>query len=244
MGKESAAIETKPVITDVLHEAQSLEQSGKSEQAKALYRQLVLEHADSPDVMQWQKRVESINMELLFSPAVTEKSVLYEIKPGDTLSRIAKEHGTTVELIMKANGLSTTMIMPGRQLKVWNAPFTILVDKSQNSLILRSGDDVIKTYVVSTGKDNSTPVGTFTIVNKLTDPTWFRAGAVVPPSSPENILGTRWLGFDLAGYGIHGTTEPEKLGQQVTLGCVRMANPEVEELYTIVPVGTEVIVTD
>jgi lipoprotein-anchoring transpeptidase ErfK/SrfK len=123
-------------------------------------------------------------------------------------------------------------------------PFSILVDKSQNILILKSNEEVIKTYIVSTGANNSTPTGTFKIINKIPHPTWFKAGAVVPAGTPDNILGTRWLGFDLPGYGIHGTTEPQSLGQQVTQGCVRMANLEVEELYTIIPVGTEVTIID
>jgi len=67
---------------------------------------------------------------------------------------------------------------------------------------------------------------------------------VVPPESPQNVLGTRWLGFDLQGYGIHGTVEPETIGQQVTAGCVRMVNEQVEELYTIVPIGTKVKIVD
>jgi lipoprotein-anchoring transpeptidase ErfK/SrfK len=118
------------------------------------------------------------------------------------------------------------------------------VDKSQNLLFLKRNGEVVKTYVVSTGKDNSTPIGTFKIVNKLENPTWYKAGAVIPPDSPDNILGSRWLGFDLKGYGIHGTTEPNNLGEQVTLGCVRMKNQEVEELFDIVPLGTEVIIID
>ncbi|MCU0666368.1 MAG: L,D-transpeptidase [Candidatus Omnitrophica bacterium] len=105
-------------------------------------------------------------------------------------------------------------------------------------------NEVVKTYTVSTGANNCTPVGTFKIVNKIVDPTWYKAGAVVASGAPENILGTRWMGLDLKSYGIHGTTEPKNLGKQVTAGCVRMANPEVEELYTIVPVGTEVTIVD
>ncbi|MGE5197528.1 MAG: L,D-transpeptidase, partial [Deltaproteobacteria bacterium] len=85
---------------------------------------------------------------------------------------------------------------------------------------------------------------TFKIINKLANPTWFKAGAIVPADSPENVLGTRWLGFDLAGYGIHGTKDPQSLGKQVTQGCVRLSNSEVEELYTIVPEGTEVTIID
>jgi lipoprotein-anchoring transpeptidase ErfK/SrfK len=52
------------------------------------------------------------------------------------------------------------------------------------------------------------------------------------------------MGFELAGYGIHGTVDPQSLGKQVTQGCVRMANNEVEELYSIVPEGTEVAIVD
>ena len=194
--------------------------------------------------MNWQKKLEAINIKLLFSPALTPRSMSYQIKPGDTLSKIAKTFNTTVELIKKSNGIPNDKILPGRDIKVWNAPFTILVDKSQNILILKTDEEVIKTYIVSTGTDNSTPVGNFKITTKLVNPTWFKAGAVVPADSPENILGSRWMGFNLAGYGIHGTTEPEELGKQVTHGCVRMSNSDVEELYTIVPIGTEVTIVD
>lgn len=211
---------------------------------KDTYQKLINEFPEQDAVMSWQKKIEDINMRLLFSPSLTPRTALYEIRPGDSLAKIANEFKTTTDLIMKSNNLSDTKILPGKKIKVWIAPFNILVDKSQNVLTLKSGEEIIKTYVVSTGKDNSTPVGNFKIINKLMNPTWFKAGAAVPADSPENILGTRWLGFNLAGYGIHGTTEPESLGSQVTQGCVRMANHEVEELYTIVPVGTEVTIAD
>jgi lipoprotein-anchoring transpeptidase ErfK/SrfK len=121
----------------------------------------------------------------------------------------------------------------------------VFVDKSQNILILKDGADVVKVYNVSTGANNSSPVGEFTITSKLKDPVWFNKGIVVPPESPANVLGTRWLGFEEApGYGIHGTVEPDKIGQQVTAGCVRMRNEEVEELYSILPMGTKVTIVD
>ena len=194
--------------------------------------------------MSWQKKAEELNIKLLFSPIITSKSALYEIKPGDTLIKIAKEFKTTVEFIMKSNNIADDKIIPGKKIKIWTSPFSILVDKSQNTLMLKSEEDIIKTYTVATGANNSSPVGTFKIVNKLPHPTWFKAGAVVASGSPENILGTRWLGFDLAGYGIHGTTDPQSLGLQVTQGCVRMSNADVEELYTLVPVATEVTIVE
>lgn len=230
--------------TELANLAKSFEEKGNTKEARAAYQQLINDFPGAQSVASWQKKSEELNIKLLFSPALTKESVLYEITPGDSLYKIAKRFNTTVELIKACNNLKEDKIVVGRKLKIWIQPFTILVDKSQNTLLLNSGDEIIKSYIVATGADNSTPVGTFKITTKLVNPTWFKAGAVVPPESPENILGTRWLGLDVTGYGIHGTTDPHTLGQQVTQGCVRMANQEVEELYTIVPVGTEVTIVD
>ncbi|MFA5101161.1 MAG: L,D-transpeptidase family protein [Candidatus Omnitrophota bacterium] len=212
--------------------------------ARTLYKK-ALEDIDDPNALKdIEKKIEDLNMKILFSPLVDNWSTQYTVKPGDTLAKIAKEYGTTTELIMASNDLDSTTIRVGQGLKVTICKFSISVDKSQNTLLLKVGNDIVKTYVVSTGKNNNTPVGTFKIVNKLPNPTWFKTGAVIPAESPENVLGTRWMGFDLKGYGIHGTTAPQDLGKQVTAGCVRMKNDEVEELYTIVPVGTEVTIVD
>lgn len=240
------AVETGSVFskTSLLNQARSLQAKGQLREAKEKYQQLINEFPNSSEVMNWQKKLEDINMKLLFSPEITPKSVLYEVKPGDSLIKIARAHKTTVDLIVKSNNLANNTIIPGKKLKIWTAPFSIVVDKSDNTLILKADEEIIKTYTVSTGKNNCTPVGNFKIINKLTNPSWFKAGAVVPAGSPENILGTRWLGLDLRSYGIHGTTEPQSLGRQVTQGCVRMANQDVEELYSIIPEGTEVTIVN
>jgi len=78
----------------------------------------------------------------------------------------------------------------------------------------------------------------------LQKPLWYRVGAVVPADSQDYELGTRWLGLSIDGYGIHGTKDPSSIGKQATLGCVRMINGDVEELFAIVPSGTEVVVVD
>ncbi|MFA4888078.1 MAG: L,D-transpeptidase family protein [Candidatus Omnitrophota bacterium] len=230
----------------MLVQVQEEEAKGNLLAAKAAYQELVSNHFNSPEVMNWQKKIEAINVRLLFSSVVTPGSKLYEIKPGDTLSKIAREFKTTADLIKKSNNFSDDRINPGRKIKVWTQPFNVLVDKSQNILILESGGEVIKVYIVSTGMNNSTPVGNFKITDKIVNPPWFKPGEPepIPPGSPENILGTRWLQLDIPSYGIHGTTDPKSLGKQVTQGCVRMANADVEELYAIVPVGTEVTIAD
>ena len=113
--------------------------------------------------------------------------------------------------------------------------------------------NVIKVYYkIGVGRQDRTPVGKFVIDLKEFEPDWWRPGKLVPFGEPENVLGTRWLGLTpiegtstgLRGYGIHGTWEPETVGTAASQGCVRMVNPEVEELYNIVPIGTKVVIEE
>lgn len=180
----------------------------------------------------------------LFSKAPDAQSTVYTVKSGDNFTLIAKKHGVTIDLIKKVNGLESDRLVPDMKLKIPTQRFSLVVDKSQNTLLLKGDEEILKTYVVSTGTNNSTPVGVFKITDKIINPTWYKAGAVVPPGAAENELGARWLGISQKGYGIHGTIRPEQLGQQATAGCVRMSNSEVEELYAIVPSGTEVTILD
>lgn len=192
-----------------------------------------------------QEELENNNIQMLYSPSLTPDSISYEVQKGDTLAKIAKKFSTTQDLIIKANNLKNPKVVPlGRNLKVHNEKISIAVDKSQNILTLKSGDRILKTYHVSTGLNNCTPTGAFKVVNKIINPPWYTAGGVIPPDSPKNILGSRWLGLSLKGYGIHGTTEPQSIGKQATSGCVRMKNSDVEELYGIVPEGAEVVIVD
>ena len=131
------------------------------------------------------------------------------------------------------------------KLKISKAVYSVIIDKSENALKLFSDKELLKTYPVATGRvGHPTPIGSFTIVNKLVNPTWYKAGAVVAPDSPDNILGSRWLGFSLPGYGIHGTTLPETIGKAASEGCVRMYNKDVEELFSVVPLNITVTIVD
>lgn len=208
-----------------------LQQKPKGKKAKIIREKILKAYGD-------------LNIKIIFSKVLTPDSFFYTVETGDTLKEIAKKHETTIELLKKSNGLSNDRILPGMKLKVHKGRFSISVKKRSNTLHLSSNKKHLKTYRVSTGANGSTPVGTFIINNKLKDPAWFYAGVVAPPGSSENILGTRWLGFDKPSYGIHGTTLPETIGTQASKGCVRMLNTDVEELYELVPLGTKVIVKE
>jgi LysM repeat protein len=226
----------------LLGEARGLVERGELLEAREGYLKFLEQTPGHPLQLEARRELEALNIQILFSRVPTSDSLLYEVKAGDTLSGIAKTYGTTTELLMRTNELKTTTIYPGMKLKVNQAKLSVLVNTQEKKLYLKKDEEIIKTYLIAAGTDGLTPPGDFTIVNKLENPTWFHAGAIVPPGSPENILGTRWLGFSIPGYGIHGTTRPESIGTDATAGCIRMYNQDVEELYSIIPVGTTVMI--
>lgn len=182
-----------------------------------------------------------IHTQLMFSPAPMAEKVDYVIQPGDTLGGIAKQHGTTVELVMKGNLLSRANIRPGDRLRILNGKFRVAVSIKARELTVFLNDHFYKRYRVGTGKYEKTPTGDFQITDRIVQPTWWRAdGKAIPYGDPENVLGTHWLALNVRGYGIHGTWEPETIGLAESAGCIRLLNSDIEELFTLLPVGTPV----
>lgn len=224
--------------------AEIYEKINYPDKARDTYKEIVEYFPSLDAISEIHNKLEGLNIKILFSPIITKESFQYEIKPNDTLGQIAGKYRTTVGLLKKSNNLNSDIIIPGKFLKIPKSTFSVLIDKSQNLVFLKSEGEIIKTYTASTGENNSTPVGTFKIEEKLISPVWYKIGAVVSPDSPEYELGTRWMGLSVSGYGIHGTKDPRTIGKHITKGCIRLLNKDVEELYTILPSGTEVIIVD
>ena len=116
----------------------------------------------------------------------------------------------------------------------------IVVSIPDRKLAIMEGDRVIRVYPTAVGAPASpSPSGSFTIVTRIPDPTWYTRGRIVPPGK-GNPLGTRWLGLSLPGYGIHGTNAPASIGRKASHGCIRMRNRDVEQLFELVEVGDPV----
>ncbi|MDD2237145.1 MAG: L,D-transpeptidase family protein [Kiritimatiellae bacterium] len=184
-----------------------------------------------------------VNTSLVFAPYPMEEKVDYTVSRGDTLAVLAKKYKTTVELIQKGNNLRGSLIRLGDRFRILNGTFSMVVDKNDNDLVLYLNDRFFKRYRVGTGEFARTPEGEFQITDRVAQPTWWRPdGKRVPYGDPENLLGTHWLSLNIRGYGLHGTWEPESVGKQSSAGCVRMLNEDIEEIYTLVPVGTTVTI--
>lgn len=130
-------------------------------------------------------------------------------------------------------------------------PTFLTLDRSNYQLKFWKDLKLTKTYTVAVGQAGlETPAGTYNIQSKQVDPVWTvpnsawagdQAGEVVPGGTPENPLKARWMGiFD--GAGIHGTDDTGSLGSAASHGCVRMAIPDVIDLYDRVDVGTPIYI--
>ena len=167
-------------------------------------------------------------------------SKAYEVARGDSVTRIGQKFLITKELLMKLNGLASPGIAAGQQMKVVQGPVNIEISKGRHELQAWLGDICVRAYQVGIGKGNSTPEGTFVVKNKMINPPYqpqhkpkseHRDGG-----APDNPLGSRWI--DIGNhYGIHGTIDPASIGRDVSEGCIRMHNKEVEELYDLTVQG-------
>ena len=130
-------------------------------------------------------------------------------------------------------------------------PVVLVADRNAFQLRLYKNLQLARQYTVAVGALGfDTPAGLYHIQNKAVDPPWSvpnsdwagdLAGTVVPGGVPENPLKARWLGI-YDGAGIHGTDQTYSLGTAASHGCIRMAIPDVIELYDQVPVGAPIYI--
>jgi len=128
---------------------------------------------------------------------------------------------------------------------------TIIIETAERHLYLIESETRALRYGIGVGREGFTRAGLLPISRKVEWPDWkpppdlierqpylprFMAGG------PGNPLGARALYLGATEYRIHGTNQPQTIGQAVSSGCFRLANPQVIDLFDRVPVGTKVVI--
>ena len=235
-------------LQETLQQAYECLQKDKKYDARNLYSQALFMETSEERRQLIRRHLEELNNVLVFSAATSPDLLTYNVQKGDNLAKIARQHNTTAELLMRFNRKSSPLLRVGEPLRVLKGKTGLLVDKSDFTLTLLLDGHYLKQYPVGLGKSDKTPEGRFIVEIKMKEPTWFSPldGKVYAYGSPQNLLGTRWMGFQnqpgLSGYGIHGTAEPDSIGTESSNGCIRMLSQDVEELYDYITPGTEVII--
>lgn len=238
-----------------IQEAVNLLESGQRVQARAALNQLL---GDSDgDLSSYQAQIirdemSKLNEVLIFSPRIFKDDQLvasYIVKAGEYLGQVAPRYGIPYQFVEVINGVDARRLSLGRQLKVVNGPFHVVVSKSQFRLDVFL-DDIngapvyIRSFPVGLGADDSTPVGRWVVRagSKQKDPAWTSpTGVHFASSDPKNPIGKYWIGLrgddeqtqHLSGYGIHGTVEPQTIGKEASLGCIRLYADDIELIFAM-----------
>ncbi|SDH64535.1 L,D-transpeptidase family protein [Alteribacillus bidgolensis] len=160
--------------------------------------------------------------------------MIHTVKPGETLTQISRDYRTPLTAIISANPMiNPNVIYPGQSIMIpgfpdpHTLPYQIEVSINNRWLRLLRDGVLQKQYPIAVGRILfETPIGNFIVINKAPD--------------PGGPFGTMWMSLSKQHYGIHGTNDPSSIGQAVSRGCIRMYNQDVEELASIIPIGTPV----
>jgi lipoprotein-anchoring transpeptidase ErfK/SrfK len=185
-----------------------------------------------------------------------------------SLDKVKERTGVQVRAVALQRRIAQALTVPGvdrqvkaavriTQPKVTQAelaqkyPSILVADRANFKLRFYRNLELQKEYTVAVGALGfDTPAGLYHIQNKAVNPAWSvpnsdwagsLAGTVVPGGVPENPLKARWMGI-YDGAGIHGTDQTYSLGTAASHGCIRMAIPDVIELYDQVPVGAPIYI--
>ncbi|MCR8631125.1 L,D-transpeptidase family protein [Paenibacillus radicis (ex Xue et al. 2023)] len=116
-------------------------------------------------------------------------------------------------------------------MKPLTEPIRIVVDKTNHRLAVISGQMIVRSYPVGLGA-NKTPEGTFEISEKVRNPN----------GKSNGDFGSRGMTLSDTLYAIHGTNKPASIEKDQSLGCIRMLQEDVEELFDMAPLGTSVTI--
>lgn len=108
-------------------------------------------------------------------------------------------------------------------------PLRIVVDKDAHVLAVVSGKIILRSYKIGLG-GSKTPEGTYQISDKV----------INPNGRDDGEFGSRGMQLSDTNYAIHGTNEPDSIGKDESLGCIRMLKKDIEELFDLMPRGSKV----
>ena len=130
-------------------------------------------------------------------------------------------------------------------------PGTIVINSTERRLYYVMSDGKAMRYGVGVGRPGFDWAGSQSITRKAEWPGWTPPAQMLKrrpdlprhmAGGPDNPLGARAMYLGSTLYRIHGSNEPETIGQAVSSGCIRMLNEDVIDLYDRAKVGTRVVV--
>lgn len=158
------------------------------------------------------------------------KPLLIQLRNRESLGKLDGDSRTENEGT-KGNSQTQQEKSQAGAMPYFTQPLEVIVDLKQHRLAVVSGKVILRSYPVGLGGDR-TPEGIYKISDKV----------VNPNGRDDGDFGSRGMQLSDTNYAIHGTNEPDSIGKDESLGCIRMLGEDVEELFDLIPMGTKVTV--
>lgn len=218
----------------------------------AIFGQLSSYQADAEE---FNASIKRYNYRLPDLTVVGSPTVL-KLKPKDTMLDIARRFGLGYNEVDLLYPRMDAWVPPdGKRITLptfWIIPPTqheqLVINVAELRLyFFEKSSSTVQTNPIGIGDEGwETPLGTFNIVEKRPNPTWYipqslqaKYGMASMPPGPENPLGEFTMKFSAGAYGIHGTAMPWGVGRLVSHGCIRCYPEHIRILYPQVPVGAK-----
>jgi L,D-transpeptidase ErfK/SrfK len=181
---------------------------------------------------------------------------LYKIGPKETMLDIARKHGLGYNEVDLLFPRMDAWIPPtGKKISI--PTFWVLPPSQHQQMVINvpelrlyffdKASSTVQSYPIGIGDEGwETPLGTFFVNDKRTNPTWYipaslqeKYGMAQMPPGPDNPLGDYVMKFSAGAYGVHGTAMPWGVGRLVSHGCIRCYPEHIKILFPQVPMGTK-----
>ncbi len=255
------ATPTSNTVARKIAQGRELVREGKDVLGRSVLNEALNGPISRDDAADVRRDIARVNQTLIFSPRITDADPYageHIMQPGQILARVAPRYHVPWQFIARINNIpDTRRIRAGQRLKVVNGPFHVTVHKSDfRADVYLNGDNerlYVRSFTVGLGEFDSTPVGRFVVKtgSKLVNPEWTnpRTGERMLADDPDNPIGEHWIGLRGADeatqrfqrYGLHGTIEPESIGQQASMGCIRLRPDDIALLYAMLLEGKSTV---
>lgn len=232
---------------------------------EVLNNALIAGNLSDTEALEAKKMIAEMSKTLVFSNRRLQGDpwiIAHQVEPGEVLAKLGSMNGLTSSFLQQINGITDARkLRAGYTIKIVKGPFHAVVTKRAFTMDIYlgapggPGSMYVTTYRVGLGTDDSTPTGKWLVEpgKKLPNPTYYPPpgqGPVIEAEDPKNPLGRYWIGLKgfegqsvgRLSYGIHGTIEPNSIGKQASLGCIRLLNQDVAQVFTLLVEGKSTVV--
>ncbi len=256
---------TSNTVARRIAQGMDLVQRDQLVEGRALLNEALAGPIADADAARVRQAIAGVNEKLIFSPLMREGDPYvgeHVMEPGGILARIAPRYDVSWRFIAHINRIDDPRrIRAGQRLKIVRGPFHVVVHKSafradvylNGTAAGRRARMFVRSFPVGLGEFDSTPRGQFVVKqgSKLENPEWTnpRTGRRVLADDPTNPIGEHWIGLegvdentrDFHRYGLHGTIEPDSIGQQASMGCIRFKPNDIQLLYAMLVEGKSTV---